>query len=297
MGTRLTGCGEFLTVAANGRASGRRGLQFAGADEQSGQGKTKGERGMGLLEGKVALITGAGTGIGKGTARMFVDEGAHVVIAARREELLEEACRYAPDRMTWVRMDLTSHEDRARALEIVVERHGRLDVLVSNAGYQLWKTFDETTDEEIDELFYTNLSATTRLIRQAVPSLEASGGNIVIVSSTAGRYTTVPTQKLSVYSASKAGLNQLARTLAPELGAKGIRINAVAPGVTRGEYSDASLDANPAVAEAILSATSLGRYGEPADIARCIVFMASDMAAWVTGQVLDASGGWQIAGG
>jgi len=252
---------------------------------------------MGLLEGKVALITGAGTGIGKGTAQRFVDEGAKVVIAARREEMLQETCKYAPESMSWVRMDLCDHDERARALETVIERHGKLDVLVSNAGYQLWKTFDETSVEEIDDLFYTNLSATTRFIKQSLPYLEKSKGNIVIISSTGGRYTTVPSQKLTVYSASKAGLNQLTRTLAPELGPKGIRINAVAPGVTLAEYSSESIESDPAVAEGILMSTSLGRFGEPDDIARVVVFMASEYAAWVTGQVLDASGGWQIPGG
>jgi NAD(P)-dependent dehydrogenase (short-subunit alcohol dehydrogenase family) len=254
---------------------------------------------MGMLEGKVALITGAGTGIGKGTALLFAEQGAHVVIAARREGPLQDVCALAPDSISYVRMDLTSHEDRAHALQTVIDRHGRLDVLVSNAGYQLWKSFAETTDEEIDELFYTNLSSTTRLIKQALPHLEASKGNIVIVSSTASRYTLVPSQKLSVYGASKAGLNQLARTLAPELGPLGIRINVVAPGLTRGEYSGESLDleADAATRDWIASVTALGRMGEPRDIAQSIMFLASDQAAWVTGQILDASGGWQISPG
>jgi NAD(P)-dependent dehydrogenase (short-subunit alcohol dehydrogenase family) len=272
------------------------GLQFVGASGDVRKTQAQAER-MGLLDGKVALITGAGTGIGKGTALRFVEEGANVVIAARREAPLQETCTLAPDRLSWVRMDLTSHEDRANALQAVIARHGRLDVLVSNAGYQLWKDFDDTTDEEIDDLFYTNLSSTTRFIKQALPYLEKSKGNIVIVSSTAARYTPVPSQRLTVYSASKAGLNQLARTLAPELGPKGIRINVVAPGVTRGEYADASLESDPAVRDWILASTSMGRLGEAKDIAPCIVFLASDMASWVTGQVLDASGGWQVAGG
>ena len=252
---------------------------------------------MGMLAGKVALITGAGTGIGQGTALMFAEHGAKVVIAARREDKLRETCALAPHAISHVGMDLTSAEDRARALATVIARHGRLDVLVSNAGAQLWKTFAETSDDEIEAIYATNLTATTRLIKQALPLLEASGGNIVIVSSTASRTTLTPSQKLSVYGASKAGLNQLARSLAPELGPLGVRINVVCPGLTRGEYSDASLGEDAATLAWIRSVTALGRAGEPADIAKSIVFFASDLASWVTGQVLDASGGWQISAG
>jgi NAD(P)-dependent dehydrogenase (short-subunit alcohol dehydrogenase family) len=250
---------------------------------------------VGILEGKVALVTGAGTGIGRGIALMFATEGAKVIVAARREDLLQETCSLRPERISYVQMDLTRHDDRARAFEAVIERQGRLDILVSNAGYQLWKSFVETTDEEIDELFYTNLSSTTRLIKQALPHLRQTGGNIIIISSTASRYTVVPSQKLSVYSASKAGLNQLTRTLAPELGPMGIRINAVAPGLTRGEVADALLINDPGAQAWIRQVTPLGRVGEPQDIARTVTFLASDQAAWVTGQVIDSSGGWQIA--
>lgn len=253
---------------------------------------------MGMLERKVALITGAGTGIGKGTALMFAAEGAKVVIAARREEPLAQTCALAPDAISYICMDLTNHDQRERALAAATERHGKLDVLVSNAGAQLWKDFAETSDEEIEEIYLTNLTSTVRFIKQALPYLEASRGNIVIISSTASRYVVSPSQKLTVYGASKAGLNQLARSLAPELGPKGIRINVVAPGLTRGEYADEGRSQNDvATQEWIRSVTPLGRIGEPEDIARVITFMASDMASWVTGQVIDASGGWQISAG
>jgi NAD(P)-dependent dehydrogenase (short-subunit alcohol dehydrogenase family) len=253
---------------------------------------------MGMLEGKVALVTGAGTGIGKGIAAMFVAEGAQVVIAARREEKLKETCALAPGSISWVRMDLNDEAERARALETVVKRHGRLDVLVSNAGAQLWKSFADTSNDEIDEIYLTNLSSTVRFVKQAVPYLEHSKGNVVIISSTAGRYVLSPSQLLSVYGASKAGLNQFTRAVAPELGPKGIRINAVAPGLTRGEYADEGVDAtDQATQDWIRSSTPLGRMGEPEDIARVVTFMASDMASWVTGQVIDASGGWQISAG
>jgi NAD(P)-dependent dehydrogenase (short-subunit alcohol dehydrogenase family) len=253
---------------------------------------------MGSLQGKIALITGAGTGIGKGTALKFVAVGAKVVIAARRTDTLQETCALAPESISWVRMDLNDAEERADALRTVADRHGRLDVLVSNAGSQLWKSFEDTSDAEIEDIYQTNLASTVRFIKQAVPYLEASKGNIVIVSSCAGRYVLSPSQWLSVYGASKAGLNQFTRAVAPEIGPKGIRINAVAPGLTRGEYADGSRSFDDAESLAwIRSVTPLGRMGEPEDIAKVIAFMASDEAAWVTGQVLDASGGWQIAGG
>lgn len=253
---------------------------------------------MGMLEGKVALVTGAGTGIGKGIATMFVAEGAKVVIAARRVEKLEQTCALAPDRISWVRMDLTGEAERAAALATVIERHGKLDVLVSNAGAQLWKSFADTSGDEIDEIYRINLSSTVRFVKQAVPYLEKAKGNVVIISSTAGRYVLSPSQLLSVYGASKAGLNQFTRAVALELGPLGIRINAVAPGLTRGEYADEGVDtSNPETQEWIRTVTPLGRIGEPEDIARVVTFMASDMASWVTGQVIDASGGWQISGG
>jgi NAD(P)-dependent dehydrogenase (short-subunit alcohol dehydrogenase family) len=253
---------------------------------------------MGMLQGKVALVTGAGTGIGKGIAAMFAREGAKVVIAARRAEKLEQTCALAPDSISWVRMDLTNEAERAAVLETVIERHGRLDVLVSNAGAQLWKSFADTSNEEIDEIYRTNLSSTVRFVKQAMPYLEKAKGNVVIISSTAGRYVLSPSQLLSVYGASKAGLNQFTRAVAPELGPLGIRINAVAPGLTRGEYADEGVDtSNPETQAWIRSVTPLGRIGEPEDIARVVTFMASDMASWVTGQVIDASGGWQISAG
>ena len=248
------------------------------------------------LAGKVALVTGGGTGIGRGIARMFAAEGAQVVIVGRRAEPLR-AVAADDDAIGWETMDLASGPDHARVVDAVMTRHGRLDVLVNNAAYQLWKPFVDTSDEEIDQLFATNLSGTTRLIKRALPLLQARGGNIVNISSTAARYSPTPSQKLTVYSASKAGINQLTRTLAPELGPLGVRINAVAPGLTRGDYAQESLAGDPSVDDWVRASTALGRWGEPDDIARAVLFLASEQASWITGQVLDASGGWQVAAG
>jgi len=252
---------------------------------------------MGQLVGKVALITGAGTGIGRGIAELFVNEGAKVVIAARREGPLQEVAALAPDNISYVQMDLTNKADRENALNTVIDRYGQLDILVNNAAYQLWKPFTETTDEEIEELYLTNLTSTVKFIKSAIPHLQTSNGNIINISSTGARYTATPSDNLTVYGASKAGLNFLTRSLASELGPMGIRINAVAPGVTLGEFALEEINNVPGHKETLISRTALGRIGEPEDIAKTVLFLASDQAIWVTGQVIDSSGGWQISAG
>lgn len=252
---------------------------------------------MGLLAGKVALITGAGTGIGRGIAELFVREGAKIVIAARRIEPLQEVAALAPDNISAVQMDLTKRVDRDRALEHVLRRFGRLDILVNNAAYQLWKPFIDTTDDEIDELYLTNLTSTVKFIKSALSHLQVANGNIVNISSTASRYTAMPSDNLSIYGASKAGLNQLTRALASELGLMGVRINAVAPGVTAGEFALQEIAGIPGHLESLVGRTPLGRVGEPADIAKAVLFLASDQASWITGQIIDSSGGWQVSAG
>jgi len=251
---------------------------------------------MGRLKGKVALVTGAGTGIGQGIARRFAEEGAQVVIAARREAKLQETAAIAPDKIGIVRMDLTNREDRMHAVATTIERHGRLDILVNNAGCQISKPFAEQSEEEIAEVFDTNLISTAQLISKALPHLRAVGGNIVNISSTAGRFTQFPSSGMTMYSATRGGMNQLTRSLATELGPMGVRINAVAPGLTVGEVSGATLLADPALLSTLEGMTPLGRIGQPEDIAKAVLFLASDEADWITGQILDSSGGWWIGG-
>jgi NAD(P)-dependent dehydrogenase (short-subunit alcohol dehydrogenase family) len=250
---------------------------------------------MSAFEGKVVFVTGAGTGIGQAIARQFAAAGAKVLIGARREGPLRETCAYAPEAISWVKMDLTNQRDRVRALEAAMERHGRLDVLVNNAGNQLCKPFLDQTEDEIDACIDTNLISTAKLILRAVPLLKVTRGNIVNISSTAGRFAPMPSAGLTTYSATRGGMNQLTRTLATELGPIGIRINAVAPGLTFGEVAKEMLLNDESRLDGLKAITPLGRIGQPDDIARSVLFLAGD--EWLTGQVLDSSGGWWIGGG
>jgi 3-oxoacyl-[acyl-carrier protein] reductase len=193
-------------------------------------------------------------------------------------------------------MDLTCRRDRIAAMELGKERHGRLDVLVNNAGCQIAKPFVDQTEEEIADVFVTNLVSTAQLIQRALPMLRESRGNVVNISSTAGRFTQYPSSGITMYSATRGGMNQMTRSLATELGPMGVRINAVAPGLTVGEVAQDTLLANPAQLATLEGMTPLGRIGQPADIAKAILYLASDDAEWITGQILDSSGGWWIGG-
>jgi NAD(P)-dependent dehydrogenase (short-subunit alcohol dehydrogenase family) len=243
-----------------------------------------------LIEGKVALITGGGTGIGRAAAELFAAHGARVVIAGRRAEPLQSVAAASAGRITFVTMDLTARQDRARALAEVVARHDRLDILVNNAAALASAEFMELTDEDIANVVHTNLISTALMIKEAVPHLRKTAGNIVNISSAAAHHVSVPSNCLSIYSASKAGLNQLTRALAPELGRLGIRINCVAPGFTDTDLAAPAVR-DPAVCAMLVAQTPLGRLGQPQDVAQSILFMAGARAGWVTGQVLDASGG------
>jgi NAD(P)-dependent dehydrogenase (short-subunit alcohol dehydrogenase family) len=249
---------------------------------------------MGLLEGKVALVTGGGAGIGRAIAVAFVAAGAHVIVGGRREAPLRELSQAHPGKIDFVQMDLGNWKDHEKTLKAVTDRHGRLDVLVNNAYAHVTKPFVEQTPEEIVNQIHVVLTSTTLLIHQAIPLLRHTKGNIVNISSAMARYVAHDCPGDGVYAAAKAGLNQLTRVLANELGQYGIRVNAVAPGFTRTDGAAGAFE-YPEAVKALVAATPLGRPGEPEDVAHPIVFMASDMAGWVTGQVLDATGGFWMS--
>jgi NAD(P)-dependent dehydrogenase (short-subunit alcohol dehydrogenase family) len=241
---------------------------------------------------RVVFITGGGTGIGKGLGDAFAAAGATVVVGGRRREPLEAFCAAHPDRSGFVQMDVGVDADRRRTIDEVIKRHGRLDVLVNNAIAFHGKPFEILKLREIEAMYNILLIASTALTQIALPHLIDTKGSVINISSVVGRYVPYPPSYTSVYAAAKAGVNQLTRALASELGAKGVRLNAIAPGVTRTEAADG----NEELASRLAEITPMGRIGEPGDIAGLALYLASDAGRWVTGQVIDASGGWGLTG-
>ncbi len=246
------------------------------------------------LAGKSALVTGGGTGIGKATALRFAAAGCRVVICGRREAPLVDTCRADSDKISFVQADVGNDNERSAALSAAMERHGRLDILVNNAAAETTASFVDHTEEQIERLLRVNLLAPTMMIHEAFPHLAETKGCIINVSSAAARYQGMPPANLAPYASTKAGLNQLSRVLATELGPMGIRVNVVSPGLTDTEIAAEAIN-NSEFLAGLTAITPLGRVGTADDIARVIYFLATDEARWVTGQVIDASGGFWLS--
>jgi NAD(P)-dependent dehydrogenase (short-subunit alcohol dehydrogenase family) len=248
---------------------------------------------MKMHEGRTAIVTGAGRGIGRAIAICLAREGADVAVVDRFEEGLAatvEAIEAHGVRALGVRADISDEGDIDRLFGDAVGRFGRLDILVNNAGISLVKPFPETTVDEWDRTFNTNLRAMFLTCRRALPELIArGGGSIVNIASVAAFHHTVPHVH---YSASKAGVVALTRELALELAPDGIRVNAIAPGPidSAGRMQELSAEARAEAGKRF----PLGRIGRPEDIAEAVAFLASDRAGYITGVTLPVTGGAEL---
>lgn len=239
------------------------------------------------VDGRVVLVTGAGSGIGRAVAQAFLDNGARVAIAGRRREKLDETLDGHGDRGLAVPADLADPAQATGLVRTVVERFGRLDVVVSNAATYVPKPFLDLTDDDWAALQRTNVDAFVHLMRAALPELEKTAGNVVVVGSVSGLRGD---WGQSGYNATKATVMNLVQSLALDFGPRGVRLNAVAPSFTVTEAT-AGAAADPAVRDAAVNRIALGRLGEPDDIAPAVLFLASPDARYVTGTFLAVDGG------
>jgi 3-oxoacyl-[acyl-carrier protein] reductase len=252
-----------------------------------------------LLSGKTALVTGGSRGIGRSIAERLASHGVTVALTynaskAGADEAVA-AIEEAGGRAFAVHADLAdagSIPDLFDQLDReFTERTGSasLDLLINNAGNSGWGGLADATPESWDTMFAVHVRAPFFVVQAALGRL-ADGGRIVNVSSAAG---TRPMQAVPVYSMAKASINNLTHTLAMELGPRGITVNAVAPGWVRTDMNTAVRE-NADLVSAIEADTALGRFGEVSDITAVVAFLTSDEGRWVTGQVIEASGGYQL---
>jgi 3-oxoacyl-[acyl-carrier protein] reductase len=241
--------------------------------------------------GKSVLVTGSATALGFATATAFLDRGARVMVNNDTQGPLDAALQrlaHFGDRVAGCRADIRDAKDVARLVAATAERFGGLDILVNNAGTNSSMRVEELTEEEWDRVVDTNLKGTFLVCRAAIPLLKraAQGGRIVNLSSTAGRSARIGA---AAYCASKAGVLLLTQTLALELGRDGITVNAVCPGFIYAE--DKTRQPSADYREAFVAGVPLGRVGEPRDIAEAVLFLASDRAKYITGDVMTVDGG------
>lgn len=251
---------------------------------------------MAELEGKAALVTGGGSGLGRAIALLFAREGARVAIAGRRTAPLDSAAAAAPPgTILTLPADVTVEPDRERMITRTLEAFRGLDILVNGAGILQGGTLESTDAGVWDRSMDVNLRAVYALTRLAAPHLITRRGSILNISSVAGLR---PYPGVLAYCVSKAALDQLTRCLALELAPRGVRVNAVNPGVVMtdlhrtGGMSEADY---AAFLERSQGTHPLGRVGQPEDVAALALFLVSERAAWVTGGTFSVDGGRALA--
>jgi NAD(P)-dependent dehydrogenase (short-subunit alcohol dehydrogenase family) len=245
------------------------------------------------LKGKIGIVTGAGSGIGRASAIALAAEGAQVALVGRRKDRLAEVAREIGDRAFAIPVDLSKTGEISGLLDQAVSRFGGLNFLLNNAGVLHVGNAEQITEEQWDDTFNLNVRSVWLLSRAALPHLRnAGGGSILNVASTLGL---VGARNRAAYAPSKGALIQLTKSMAIDHGHENIRVNAICPSFVETELTERILGqvADPAaIRRERTAAHPIGRLGRPEDIAGLAVYLASDESSWVTGAVLPVDGGY-----
>ncbi|WP_273242800.1 SDR family NAD(P)-dependent oxidoreductase [Hyphomonas atlantica corrig.] len=240
---------------------------------------------MGKLEGKVAVITGGGSGIGLATAKRFIDDGAIVYLFGRRIDVLENAVQQLGPNARAIPGDVTRQEDLDHLYAQVEKEHDQIDILFANAGLGDLAALGDITPEQFDLTFGVNVKGTLFTVQKALPLLKA-GSSIILTGSTTG---VMGTPAFSVYSASKAAIRNFARSWAQDLRGSGIRVNVLVPGGTETETVMRDIGAD--AMNQIGASSPLGRLGYPTETAAVAAFLASEDSSYMTGGEVFVDGG------
>lgn len=244
------------------------------------------------LEGKRALVTGGGTGLGLGITRAFVNAGAKVIITGRRKDVLQKATEEFDEGVDFIRNDITELDTLPGLVEHVEGHFGSIDILVNNAGINLKKPMIQVTDEEFTRIIQTNVNGVFVLSREVAKKMIGRGGGTIInITSMAALYGITD---VTAYTASKTAVLGMTKSMAVDLAPFGIRVNAIAPGFIDSPMLRKAFDSDPNRRRRVLERTPMGSLGAAEDIAWAAVYLASDAAKFVTGVNLPVDGGNSI---
>ncbi len=244
------------------------------------------------LEGKLAVITGGGSGIGLAIATSMAQAGAQVIILGRREDALKQAVEQIGNKANYFVGDVTDTLKLDALVAQIEEEVGPIDILVNNAGINMKKPSLEVSDEEFQKIIATNLNAVFSLSRAVAKGMvERKQGSIIMISSMAAYYGL---DRVAAYAASKHGVEGLVKVFSAEWAKHGVRVNAIAPGFIETNMSKTAMESDPERFRRALSRTQMGYFGKPAHIGHAAVFLASQAASYITGVSLPVDGGNSI---
>ncbi len=247
------------------------------------------------LGGKVCLITGGAQGIGEACARLFLEQGAKVVIVDihnERGQSLASQLQQQGHEILFIASDIGNKVEVDAVIKQVISQHGRLDVLVSNAGIFKAAPFLEVSESDFDEVLRVNLKGAFLMGQAAARVMKDQGGGAIVHMSSVNGVLAIP--EIASYNVSKGGLNQLTRAMALALADDGIRVNAVAPGTIATELASKAVLTSDEARNKILGRTPMKRLGNPSEVAHVVAFLASDAASYMTGEVITVDGGRMV---